>query len=57
LKISDDQTALIGRIRNTLHLDELWLNEAAYAAADMCERVSDYIPLEFDEYGNLLAGS
>jgi hypothetical protein len=54
LKITEEQTALIGRIKNTLHLDELWLNEAAYTTADMCERVSDYIPLSFDGNGNLL---
>jgi len=57
MKVSDDQTVSIARIRNTLHLDELWLNEAAYTTAEMCERVSDYIPLAFDEDGNVIPGS
>lgn len=54
MKVSDDQTVSVGRIRNTLNLEELWLNETAFASAEMCERVSDYVPLSFDKDGNLL---
>lgn len=54
MKVSDDQTISVGRIRNTLNLEELWLNEPAFASAEMCERVSDYVPLSFDKDGNLL---
>jgi hypothetical protein len=54
MKVSEDQEISVARIRNTLHLEELWLNETAYTSAEMCERVSDYIPLSFDESGDLL---
>ncbi len=54
MKATEDQSASVARIRNTLHLEELWLNEQAFASAEMCERASDYIPLSFDEQGNLL---
>lgn len=55
MKVSDDQAISVARIRNTLHLEELWLNETAFASAEICERVSDYIPLSFDEYGDLVS--
>lgn len=54
MKVSEDQTVSVARIRNTLHLEDLWVNEAAFASMDRHERVSEYIPLSFDESGNLL---
>lgn len=56
MKVSEDQTVSVARIRNTLHLEDIWVNEAAFASMDMHERVSEYIPLSFDESGNLLPG-
>jgi hypothetical protein len=44
------------RIRNTLHLGELWLNEGALAKAQKCERIGAYQPLRFNEDGDLLLG-
>jgi hypothetical protein len=55
MKVSEDQTVSVTRIRNTLHMEELWLNEHAFASAEMCERVSGYIPLSFDAHGYLLS--
>ena len=53
LKVSDEQPISVGRIRNTLHLENLWLNETAFASAEKCDRVSDYVPLSFDDHGDL----
>jgi hypothetical protein len=53
MKVSDEQPISIARIRNTLHLEELWLNETAFASAQTCDRVSNYTPLSFDKHGNL----
>lgn len=46
----------VARIRNTLHLGELWLNEAALARASKCERQGEFQPLRFSEEGDLLPG-
>jgi hypothetical protein len=54
MKVSEDQPASVARIRNTLHLEDIWVNEAAFVSMDMQERLSDYIPLSFDKSGNLL---
>ena len=54
MKVSEDQTVSVTRIRKTLHMEELWLNEHAFASAEMCERASGYIPLSFDAHGYLL---
>ncbi len=54
LKVSEDQAISVARIRDTLHLEELWLNETAFVSAEMCDRVTDYAPLSFDREGNLL---
>jgi hypothetical protein len=44
------------RIRNTLHIEELWLNEAACSAAKNCEKVGELAPLKFNEAGDILPG-
>ncbi|MGE5839158.1 MAG: DUF2088 domain-containing protein [Deltaproteobacteria bacterium] len=44
------------RIRNTLQIEELWLNEAASSAAKGCESVGELQPLKFNEEGDLLPG-
>lgn len=54
---ADHQAISIARIRNTLQLDELWVNDTAYQSAIMCERETDFIPLSFDAIGNLLPGN
>jgi hypothetical protein len=56
MKVSEDQAVSVARVRNTLHLGEFWLNETAFASAEMCERMSDYMPLSFDGRGNLQPG-
>ncbi len=45
------------RIRNTLHLEELWLNEGALAKAAKCERIGAFQPLQYNEKGDLLLES
>jgi hypothetical protein len=47
---------IAARIRDTLHLGELWLNEAASSAAKGCESVGELQPLKFSESGDLLPG-
>jgi hypothetical protein len=44
------------RIRNTLHIEELWLNEAASSAAKDCQKIGELRPLRFNEEGDLLPG-
>ena len=44
------------RIRNTLHIEELWLTPAALATAKGCERTGPESPLSFSEEGDLLPG-
>jgi hypothetical protein len=44
------------RIRNTLRIEELWLNEAASAVAKDCEKIGELRPLRFNEEGDLLPG-
>jgi len=47
---------LAARIRNTLHIDELWLTPAALATAESCDRIGPPRPLSFSEEGDLLPG-
>jgi hypothetical protein len=54
LKHPPDVPLTAARIRNTLHLEELWLNEAASSAAKECEKIGELRPLRFDEEGDLL---
>lgn len=42
------------RIRNTLHLEELWLTPMALKAATNCEQIGTFRPLEYNEEGDLL---
>jgi hypothetical protein len=42
------------RIRNTLHLQELWLSAKALEASAGCERTGPFRPLPFDDKGRLL---
>jgi hypothetical protein len=42
------------RIRNTLHLRELWLSPGAFDGATDCERTEPFRPLPFDDAGRLL---
>lgn len=41
------------RIKNTLHLEELCLNEAALAQAKGCEQIGPFRPLTFNSAGDL----
>ncbi len=56
LKQPPDVPLSAARIRNTLHLEELWLNEAASSAAKDCEKIGELQPLRFNEEGDLLPG-
>jgi hypothetical protein len=56
LKQPAEKPVVAARIRNTLHLEELWLTESALAGADRCERVGEFCPLEFNDEGDLLPG-
>jgi hypothetical protein len=44
------------RIRNTLHIEELWLTPAALETAKGCERIGPASPLLFNQEGDLLPG-
>jgi hypothetical protein len=56
LKQPPDVPLTAARIRNTLHIEELWLNEAASSAAKDCESMGELQPLRFSEEGDLLPG-
>jgi len=56
LKQAPDVPVLAARIRNTLHIEELWVNEAASSAAKECEKAGELQPLKFNEEGDLLPG-
>jgi len=56
LQQPQDAPLIAARIRNTLHLEELWLNEAASSAAKDCEKIGELQPLKFNEEGDLLPG-
>jgi hypothetical protein len=56
LKQAADVSLTAARIRNTLHIETLWLNEAALSAAKNCEKVGELAPLKFNEAGDLLPG-
>jgi len=47
---------IAARIRNTLQMEESWLNEAAFSAAKDCEKIGELRPLKFNEEGDLLPG-
>jgi len=56
LKQPPDVPLTAARIRNTLHIEELWLNEAASSAAKDCEKIGELQPLKFINEGDLLPG-
>jgi len=56
LKQAPDVPLTAARIRDTLQLEELWLNEAASSAAKDCEKIGELQPLKFNEEDDLLPG-
>jgi hypothetical protein len=56
LQQHQDAPLIAARIRNTLHTEELWLNEPASSAAKNCENLGELQPLKFNEEGDLLPG-
>jgi hypothetical protein len=54
LKQPPDVPLTAARIRNTLHIEKLWLNEASFSAAKDCESEGEIQPLKFNEEGDLL---
>jgi len=56
LKQPPDVPVTAARIRNTLHVEDLWLNEAASSVAKGCEPVGALMPMRFNEEGDLLPG-
>lgn len=56
LKQPPDVPLTAARIRNTLHIEELWLNGAASSRAKGCENAGELQPLKFNEEGDLLPG-
>ena len=51
---TDTSRARVVRIKNTLHLDELWLSENLLAEARQCYAMGPAAPPVFDEQGNLV---
>jgi hypothetical protein len=56
LKRRREMPIAAGRIRNTLHLQEIWLTESALERASQCDKIGEFHPLEFNEEGDLLPG-
>jgi hypothetical protein len=56
LQQPQDAPLIAARIRNTLQMEELWLNEAAFSAAKDCEKIGELRPVKFSEEGDLLPG-
>ena len=56
LRQPQDAPLTAARIRNTLQMEELWLNAAAFSAAKDCEKIGELRPLKFSEEGDLLPG-
>lgn len=56
LKQPPEVPVTAARIRNTLHIEQLWLSEAALRTAKNCERVGPFQPLKYAEDGDLLPG-
>ncbi len=54
LKGKPDKDITIARIRNTLQIEELWLNEMAFLQAKGCEKIGSPQPLRFTSDGDLL---
>jgi hypothetical protein len=56
LKQPREAHVIAARIRNTLHLEELWLTESALSGTSQCERVGEFHSLEYNDAGDLLPG-
>jgi hypothetical protein len=56
LKQHPEVPVTAARIHDTLHIEELWLNESACTAAKDCQRLGELHPLKFNEKGDLLPG-
>jgi hypothetical protein len=56
LKQPRENGVVAARIRNTLHLEELWLTDSAFAGTSQCERVGEFHSLEFNDAGDLMPG-
>jgi len=54
LNLKPDYPFTAARIRNTLHLEEIWLNEKALAQAKGCEQIGSFVPLSFNDVGDLI---
>jgi hypothetical protein len=55
MKLPADHQISAARIKNTLHIEELWLNKTALlSAAQKCEQVGSFEPLSFNAEGDLL---
>jgi hypothetical protein len=57
LSSSDPSAARVVRIKNTLHLEELWLSENLLAEASRCQPTGPAAPFVFDEQDNLVGVS
>lgn len=55
LKGEPDKDLTVARIRNTLQIEELWLNEAAFLQAKGCEKIGPFEMLQFTGNGDLLS--
>lgn len=51
-----DQEVAAARIRNTLHIEELWLTPKALARSEGCEQTGPFLPLAYNDEGDLLPG-
>lgn len=54
LGLLPDEEIAAARIRNTLHIEELWLTPKALGAAQGCEQIGTLTPLSFNGEGDLL---
>ena len=54
LSSSDLSRARVVRVKNTLHLEDLWLSENLLAEARQCRPTGPAAPLVFDVQGNLV---
>ncbi len=54
LGLPPDVEIAAARIRNTLHIEELWLTPKALGVARGCEQIGSVTPFSFNEEGDLL---
>jgi hypothetical protein len=53
LRVEPEYPIKAARIRNTLHLDQLWLNQTALSEAQGCEQIGEFGPLLFSSEGDI----